>query len=51
MSAGVHTVKWQGTDQNGASMASGIYFYRVAIKPLNGSFKRTVMVRKMLLMK
>lgn len=27
MSAGVHTVQWDGTDQNGMPVPSGVYFY------------------------
>jgi tetratricopeptide (TPR) repeat protein len=27
--AGVHTIKWNGQDQNGLNVASGMYFYRI----------------------
>jgi len=30
LSAGKHTVEWDGTDDSGAPVASGVYFYRVA---------------------
>jgi len=42
--AGVHTVNWNGTDEGGHQVASGIYFYRIK----TGDFQRS---RKMLLMK
>jgi len=32
--AGYHTVEWNGTDDRGSSMASGIYFYRIEAGPL-----------------
>lgn len=30
LSAGMHTVKWQGTDERGNPVSSGIYFYRLS---------------------
>jgi len=42
--AGVHSVVWNGDDDNGRSVASGIYFYR--LETSTGSE-----VRRMLLMK
>ena len=44
LSAGDHTVAWDGTDAEGLPSASGVYFYRVAAQ----SFTET---RKMVLMK
>jgi PKD repeat protein len=41
---GTHWVGWDGTDERGVSMATGIYFYRIA----TGRFSST---RKMLLLK
>ena len=29
LTGGMHTCRWNGTDQNGSSVASGIYFYRL----------------------
>ncbi len=42
--AGEHTVEWNGTDENGRSVATGVYFYRMAA----GEFSET---RKMVLVK
>jgi PKD repeat protein len=42
--AGVHRVIWDGRDEGGASVASGIYFYRL-------STKKFTQTRKMLLLK
>ena len=41
---GVNSVKWEGTDSEGKSLESGVYFYKASI---NGETK----TRKMLLMK
>ncbi len=42
--AGTHNVRWDGSDANGQSVASGVYLYR--LKTEQGSF-----VRRMLLLK
>jgi len=42
--AGSHTVQWNGIDDNGRSVGSGVYFYRMS----SGDF---VAMRKMLLLK
>jgi peptidyl-prolyl cis-trans isomerase A (cyclophilin A) len=45
LSAGEHTVTWNGTDDTGHSVASGMYFARFALN------NQTVSIRKLLLMK
>jgi len=42
--AGVHMVKWDGRDRNGAEASPGVYFYRF-LTP------NTVMHKKMVLLK
>jgi flagellar hook assembly protein FlgD len=32
LNAGYHTIKWEGIDQNGASVPSGLYLYRISTK-------------------
>jgi hypothetical protein len=44
MGAGEYTVTWDGSDDNGSEIASGIYFYRISA----GDF---VQCRKMILLK
>jgi flagellar hook assembly protein FlgD len=41
---GMHTVRWDGTDENGRAVSSGVYLYRIR----TGNF---VASRKMLLLK
>ncbi len=43
--AGYHRAVWDGTDQRGATVATGVYFYRIAV---DNAFVQT---RKMVLMK
>jgi len=43
-SAGYHSIKWNGTDRNGISVSSGVYFYRI----LAGDFVKT---KKMIYMR
>ena len=35
--AGVHSVLWNGRDESGGSLASGVYFYRLEAKGYDGS--------------
>ncbi len=46
--AGRYLVKWDGTDQNGVRMASGIYLYRLQAKAGGEQFTQT---RRMLMLK
>lgn len=48
--AGSHEVAWNGTDGNGHSVASGVYFYRLEARALDGGVSY-IAARKMLLMK
>ena len=49
--AGYHTVHWDGQNESGQKIASGLYFYRIKAKP-NGSDCHTYIgCKKMLLMK
>ncbi len=47
MDAGSHSIVWDGKDNNGNRLASGVYFYRIA---MDGS-KRFVQTRKLVLMR
>jgi flagellar hook assembly protein FlgD len=42
--AGVHRMRWDGMDQRGVQVSSGVYFYRL----ITGSFKDT---KKMVLLR
>jgi len=44
MSAGTHTINWDGTNENGNVVSSGIYFYKVVAGDI-------VTTKKMILMK
>lgn len=44
MKAGVHTVTWDGRDENGKTMAAGIYFYRL-VAGNNKAIKKLVLLR------
>lgn len=49
-SAGFHSVVWNGTNRSGATVASGVYFYALDARSVQGS--RSVMTtRKMLLVR
>lgn len=48
-SAGSHVVFWDGRDQNGQQLASGVYFYRLTVQ-VDGQ-KKYRMVRRMALLK
>jgi len=46
--AGIHTASWDGRDNSGNVMPSGVYFYRIEINTQNSKFED---VNKMILMK
>ncbi|MCI0694755.1 pre-peptidase C-terminal domain-containing protein [candidate division KSB1 bacterium] len=50
MSAGRHEVLWDGRNQNGHTVAVGIYLYRIVFQRRNGE-PATVMVKKMAFIK
>jgi photosystem II stability/assembly factor-like uncharacterized protein len=49
-SAGVQTLRWEGRTNAGLQVASGVYFYRLEAKPVNGGSAFTS-IKKMLLLK
>ncbi len=57
--AGRYTVQWDGRDDRGGAVASGVYFYRLGVTPLPGKSSNTpghgrkqyVFTRKMLLVR
>jgi hypothetical protein len=44
MEAGPHVVRWDGRDQSGQAVASGIYFYRLVSAGADAK-RRTLLVR------
>jgi hypothetical protein len=50
-SASYYRVTWNGRDQSGMQVSSGVYFFRMVAEPVNGDAQPFVQVRKMLLMK
>jgi hypothetical protein len=49
--SGVHSVIWDGTDHHGQGVASGMYFYHIAVRTLVGEKKTYNAVKKMIFMK
>ncbi|RMG24283.1 MAG: hypothetical protein D6732_23790, partial [Methanobacteriota archaeon] len=50
--AGYHTVQWDGTDNTGQPVSSGVYLYRLQVGgPSTGSGKGFVQTRKMVLLR
>ncbi|MBD3289572.1 T9SS type A sorting domain-containing protein, partial [candidate division KSB1 bacterium] len=47
-SAGTHTVMWDGRNEFGTLVSTGLYFYRLDVVSENAKFSQT---RKMILMK
>jgi len=50
-SPGSHGVVWDGRDRNGQIVSTGMYFYRIDVRPLLGEKKKYVDVKKMIFMK
>jgi len=48
--AGTHTLEWNGKSGEGTFVSSGVYFYRIFVRPLNGKQGFTS-VKKMLMMR
>jgi hypothetical protein len=46
---GAYTVRWEGTDNSGAPVASGVYFYRIEAKTTDGVVLNSM--KKMVLLK
>jgi parallel beta-helix repeat protein len=51
LQAGEHSVVWNGRDEDGHSAASGLYFYRVESRPVDGENPAFIDTGKMLLTK
>jgi hypothetical protein len=49
--AGVHTVEWNGKNDFGSSVSSGMYIYRITATPIGGQAEKFVQSKKMLLLK
>ncbi len=49
--AGYHSVVWDGRDRNGQIVASGMYFYQLAVRTIEGERKAYRAVKKMIFMK
>jgi len=49
--AGRHSVHWNGTNSQGHPVTSGVYFYRMIIRPIQADQKIHTTIGKMLLMK
>jgi len=49
--AGFQSIFWNGRDDSGRTVASGIYIYRLEANPVSGNGERFIGTRKMILMK
>jgi len=50
-SPGYHTIRWDGTDDRGAGVASGLYFYRLTARAAGGDARTYSDARGMVFMK
>jgi len=50
-SAGFFSVMWDGRDATGAQVGSGVYIYRLLVKPANGGSRPFVQSKKMVLVR
>jgi hypothetical protein len=50
-SASYHRIQWNGRDNNGMQVSSGVYFFRITAIPVGGKAQPFTQVRKMMLMK
>jgi len=48
---GYHSVVWDGRNRNGQLVASGMYFYQIAVRTIEGQRKKYSDVKKMIFMK
>jgi hypothetical protein len=51
MQAGYHAATWDGRNDGGDPVATGVYIYRIEARPVTGGAREFVNVRKMLLLK
>ena len=51
LTAGFHSINWDGRDLNGAAVTSGFYLYKIQVTPKDGQMTSFQQVRKMLLLK
>jgi flagellar hook assembly protein FlgD len=49
--AGYHKVRWDGKDNRGQSVPSGVYLYRISAVDFNDPSKNFTRVKKMVLLK
>jgi hypothetical protein len=49
--ASYHRIQWNGRDNSGLQVSSGVYFYRINAQPIDGKGHSFIQVRKMMLMK
>jgi hypothetical protein len=47
---GTYSAVWNGEDGDGSRVSSGVYLYRLTVKPLNGHGYNTVETKKMILL-